>query len=193
MGRQRKPSISQRKTAQAPWSGGGQISQRGSFLGALEHSVLAYSVIVLIPFGFAAAATYLTPLVSNAFSWTSFNIFPWNFVIFSFFFMLGGTWIFWALTYTTNKKKSDRLNTEGPYALTRNPKGFGYLTILLGLGIYLQSAVAIFLMMPGIVLLYLFYLKFLEEPVMKLKHGSTWDEYRSRVPLLIPLPSKLRK
>ena len=162
-------------------------------MGALEHAVVAYSVAVLIPFAFTVGVEYITPVAASAMSWTSFNIFPWNFIIFSFFFIAGGSWIFWALTYTTNKKRSEKLNTDGPYALTRNPKGFGYLTILLGLSIFLQSAVAIFIMMPAIAILYLLYLKFLEEPVMKLKHGSIYDEYRSSVPLLFPLPSRARK
>ncbi len=154
---------------------------------------MAYAVAVLIPFGYIAAVDYMTPVVSSAMSWTTFNIFPWNFVIFSFFFIVGGTWVFWALSYTTNKKRSEKLMVDGPYSMTRNPKGFGYLLILLGFGVFLQSAVAIFILMPAIVVLYFLYLKFLEEPIMKLKHGSLYDEYRSNVPLLFPLPSKLRK
>lgn len=175
------------------WTGGRVSPPKGTAAVALEQAVVAYAVTILIPFGFMEAVNYLTPLVSSAFSWTSFNIFPWNFAIFSGLFILGGTWIFWALTYTTNKKRADKLSMDGPYALTRNPKGFGYLTILLGLGFLLQSAVAIFLMVPGIAILYLIYLKFLEEPIMRLKHGTRYDEYRSRVPLLFPLPARLRK
>jgi protein-S-isoprenylcysteine O-methyltransferase Ste14 len=162
-------------------------------MAALEHSVVAYAVIVLIPFGFEFTASYITPIVSGAFSWTSFNIFPWNFVIFSFFFIAGCTWIMWALSYTLNKRRSEKLMVDGPYAYTRNPKGFGYLLILLGLGILMQSAVAIFVMMPAIVLAYIFYLKILEEPFMKLRHGSQYDEYRSSVSLLFPLPSRIRR
>lgn len=193
-GRERKPqTMISKRGNQNSWAASRNSVPRSTFLGALEHSVVAYAVAVLIPFGFMAGVDYLTPVVSSAFSWTSFSIFPWNFIIFSFLFMAGSSWIFWALSFTLNKKKSERLTMDGPYALTRNPKGFGYLVILLGLGVLLQSAVAIFLMMPAISLLYLFYLKFLEEPIMKLKHGTLYDEYRSSVPLLFPLPARLRK
>ncbi len=180
-------------SAAASWAGSRTSVPKNSFLASVEHAATTYAVVVLVPFGYIAGVDYMTPVVASAMSWTTFNIFPWNFVIFSFFFILGSTWIFWALSYTTSKKRSEKLNMEGPYSLTRNPKGFGYLTILLGLGVFLQSAVAIFVMMPAIAVVYFFYLKFLEEPLMRLKHGRLYEEYRSNVPLLFPLPSRLRK
>lgn len=194
MGRQRKPSKSMAHAGSAaPWTMSKNAPPKSNGLKAVEQALAAYIVVVLIPFGFVAGSYYLTPLVSSAFAWTTFNIFPWNFVIFSLLFMAGSSWIFWAFSCKGYNKRALKLTIEGPYAFTRNPKGFGYLTILLGIGVLLQSAVAIFMMVPGLAVLFLLYVKILEDPVMKLKHGARYDEYRSMVPVLIPFPTRLRK
>ena len=167
MGRQREPSKSLPKGAGAsPWTINKTAQQKSNGLRAVEQAVVAYVILVLIPFGFAAGSYYLTPLVASAFAWTTFNIFPWNFVIFSLLFMAGSSWIFWAFSCKGNSRRALKLTIEGPYAFTRNPKGFGYLTILLGIGVLLQSAVAIFLMVPGLTGVFVLYVRILEDPAM---------------------------
>ncbi|MCL4317306.1 MAG: hypothetical protein M1422_03440 [Candidatus Thermoplasmatota archaeon] len=156
-----------------------------SFMASVEKAVLVYIVAVLVPFGYVALVDYSTPVLGQAFTWTYFNIFPWNFVLFSFLFLAGGSWIFWALSYT-QMKTGERLLIEGPYSLTRNPKGFGYMLILVGLGVLLQSAIAIFIITPAIVTSYFLYLRILQEPLMRHKYGAMYEQYRTAVPLLLP-------
>lgn len=158
---------------------------------ALERTVYCYTVIVLIPSLFIAGSYYLTPLLKNGFEWTSFNIFPLNFIIFSFLFLTGSTWIVWALETGPQRHRTGL--SEGPYAYTRNPKAFGYLIVLFGFSIALQSAVALFVLFPASVLACVIFLRFIEEPLLRLRHGNAFEQYRKRVPMLIPLPSFLRK
>lgn len=170
----------------------GRSRQKSSLIASVEKSVLAYLVTVLIPFGYLAAVDYSTPVLAQALTWTYFDIFPWNFVIFSLLFITGVSWIFWALSYSQHRT-GERLIVNGPYSITRNPKGLGYLIILVGLGMLLQSSVAIFILTPAIGLAYFLYLKAIQEPFMKHRYGATYDEYRRNVPMLLPIHIRLRR
>ncbi len=180
-----------RQNRSSKWNDG-RSQQKSSLIASVEKSVLVYFVTVLIPFGYLAAVDYSTPVLSRAFTWTYFNIFPWNFVIFSFLFMTGASWIFWALSYTQHRT-GERLIVNGPYSITRNPKGLGYLIILTGLGVLLQSAVALFILTPFLVVIYLLYIKGIQEPFMKHRYGTVFDDYRRSVPILMPLHLRLRR
>ncbi len=180
-----------RRSSAARWNDG-RSQQKSSLIASVEKSVLAYLVTVMIPFGYLAAVDYSTPVLSQAFTWTYFDIFPWNFIIFSLLFMIGASWIFWAISYTQHRS-GERLIVNGPYSISRNPKGLGYLIILAGLGVLLQSAVAIFIITPSLAVAYLLYLKAIQEPFMKHRYGATYDDYRSNVPMLVPLHLRLRR
>ncbi|MBX8635009.1 MAG: hypothetical protein KIS30_02980 [Thermoplasmata archaeon] len=180
-----------RRSSAARWNDG-RSQQKSSLIASVEKSVLAYLVTVMIPFGYLAAVDYSTPVLSQAFTWTYFDIFPWNFIIFSLLFMIGASWIFWALSYTQHRS-GERLIVNGPYSISRNPKGLGYLIILAGLGVLLQSAVAIFIITPSLAVAYLLYLKAIQEPFMKHRYGATYDDYRRNVPMLVPLHLRLRR
>ncbi len=182
--------LNRRRSATA-WSDG-RTQQKSSLIASVEKSVFVYLVTVLIPFGYLAAVDYSTPALSQAFTWTYFDIFPWNFVIFSLLFMIGASWIFWALSYTQHRS-GERLITNGPYSITRNPKGLGYLIILAGLGMLLQSAVAIFLITPFLAIAYFIYLKAIQEPFMKHRYGAIFDDYRRNVPILLPVHARLKR
>ncbi len=180
-----------RRSSAARWNEG-RSQQKSSLIASVEKSVLAYLVTVMIPFGYLAAVDYSTPVLSQAFTWTYFDIFPWNFIIFSLLFMIGASWIFWAISYTQHRS-GERLIVNGPYSISRNPKGLGYLIILAGLGVLLQSAVAIFIITPSLAVAYLLYLKAIQEPFMKHRYGATYDDYRRNVPMLVPLHLRLRR
>ncbi len=180
-----------RRSSATRWNDG-RSQQKSSLIASVEKSVLAYLVTVMIPFGYLAAVDYSTPVLSQAFTWTYFDIFPWNFIIFSLLFMIGASWIFWALSYTQHRS-GERLIVNGPYSISRNPKGLGYLIILAGLGVLLQSAVAIFIITPSLAVAYLLYLKAIQEPFMKHRYGATYDDYRRNVPMLVPLHLRLRR
>jgi protein-S-isoprenylcysteine O-methyltransferase Ste14 len=89
-------------------------------------------------------------------------------------------------------RKDEVITTQGPYALTRNPLYLG--TLLLALGHSLMSGVPLApVLFP--VLCFLLYLPTMreEEEFLSMAHGAAYDEYRARVPLLLPRPARRNK
>ncbi|PIZ48275.1 hypothetical protein COY32_00085 [candidate division WWE3 bacterium CG_4_10_14_0_2_um_filter_41_14] len=85
--------------------------------------------------------------------------------------------------YHVNPQK---LATAGWYARVRHPMTLGYLIILMGLGIYLQSISMIVWFVPLFGGLYLEYLLMVEEKQLHRWFGSAYEEYQKKVPALIP-------
>ncbi|MEM3851525.1 MAG: methyltransferase [Methanomassiliicoccales archaeon] len=155
--------------------------------------LLSYIIVVLIPFAYIEGSELLTPYVGGAFEWTRFDIFPWNFVAFSLLFLFGSFWIIWSMHYTQRKRVQSHLLAEGPYAYCRNPRAFGYLVVMLGLGILIESAVAVFLLFPAMVICLIVYFKLFEEPLMYHRLGAAYQQYRESVSLLLPVPRNIRR
>lgn len=81
-------------------------------------------------------------------------------------------------------KHGSKLLTEGIYGKLRHPRyveftlgGLGYALIINYVAIYLLAAAAIVLLVPIVVL---------EERELRQRFGAAYDEYRSRVPAIIP-------
>lgn len=78
-----------------------------------------------------------------------------------------------------------RLNTEGPYALTRNPLYLGNLCIVLGLGLVAHSwlllafCAALFALQYGLIIA-------AEEQFLRARFGAEFDAYCARVPRFWP-------
>ena len=79
-----------------------------------------------------------------------------------------------------------RLVTTGPYAYTRNPMVFGWLTYVGGLGVLRGSPSHILLVMPLIYIFVRWYLPTFEEPGLERRFGEEYRVYRRQVPLLFP-------
>jgi protein-S-isoprenylcysteine O-methyltransferase Ste14 len=86
---------------------------------------------------------------------------------------------------------SRRLASGWLYAHTRNPMALSLFVLLLGLGVSLQSPV--FLAFVGILLLPAFvtFLRVYEERELTLRFGQSYEDYRRRVPFLIPRLARL--
>ncbi len=86
---------------------------------------------------------------------------------------------------------ADRLVTEGPYCITRNPIYFGASLIFLGAA--LISGVFLSIICVGIgSLFFIPYIK-KEEKELYHKFGKAYLEYKKEVPPLIPMPGKRMK
>lgn len=72
-----------------------------------------------------------------------------------------------------------------PYAFTRNPMVLGVIIWIIGLGILFNSFsfIAIGLITP---LLYLLYIKLVEEKELEARFGQQYSEYKKKVPFIIP-------
>ncbi len=68
----------------------------------------------------------------------------------------------------------------------------GVFGALFGLGLLLHSAGIALIWTPAYVLVHLAELKWVEEPELARRFGSTYAEYRTQVPMFIPRPRRHR-
>jgi protein-S-isoprenylcysteine O-methyltransferase Ste14 len=84
---------------------------------------------------------------------------------------------------------TQRLLTDGPYALSRNPMVFGTLNAYLGLCLLSGSWSSIIINLIFSLLL-LGYLKLVEERELAARFGQAYLDYKGRTSFLIPWPRK---
>jgi len=78
------------------------------------------------------------------------------------------------------------LVVEGPYVWTRNPMLTGVFTGLFGLGVLLHSFGMVLVSIPAYILLHVVELKMVEEPELERRFGTSYSEYKRRVPMFWP-------
>lgn len=80
---------------------------------------------------------------------------------------------------------TQKLVVVGPYAFSRNPMVLGVMIWIVGLGILTNSFsfIAAGFITP---LLYLIYIKIVEEKELEARFGKDYLEYKKRVPFLVP-------
>jgi len=80
---------------------------------------------------------------------------------------------------------TQQLITQKPYRYCRNPMALGAIVVYLGVAILSGSISAIILIL-GLTLILLVYIKFLEEKEMELRFGDAYRAYRKQTPFIIP-------
>ena len=82
------------------------------------------------------------------------------------------------------------LVTDGPFRYVRNPIYLAGITLLLGVGLLYSTWQAKDLVLPLLLLVY-FHLSVVrvEEPALRRRLGSTYEEYCKRVPRWFPVPT----
>ncbi|MCL4478433.1 MAG: isoprenylcysteine carboxylmethyltransferase family protein [Deltaproteobacteria bacterium] len=103
----------------------------------------------------------------------------------------------WAVGYsgmTTRSKKliADRLTTEGPYSIIRNPLYLGNFFITLGFSVIANQIIVI----PMVVVYFVFQyypIVIREEHFLLEKFGDAYKQYTSEVPRFFPLMLKTKK
>jgi len=83
-----------------------------------------------------------------------------------------------------------KLVVGGLYAYVRNPMVVGWIIMLFGVGILLNSISLIFIFTPLFTVLNVLYLKTIEEKEMEKKFGKEYLKYKQNVPMFLP---RLRK
>lgn len=81
----------------------------------------------------------------------------------------------------------------GIYARVRNPMILGWVFLLLGLGLLLNSISLILVFTPLFLLINLWYLKNIEEKELEKKFGQRYVKYKQTVPMFIPKFGKGRR
>ena len=79
-----------------------------------------------------------------------------------------------------------KLITTGLYSQIRNPMLLGWIIMLFGVGILLNSISLILIFTPLFILLNILYLKTIEEKEMEKKFSEEYLEYKKGVPMFIP-------
>ncbi len=114
--------------------------------------------------------------------------------------LLGGGWLSWASLllirdghgYLTElfgiriSPVTDRVVTQGPFAFHRHPICVGYLAILAGIGFSLGIFGTLVVVIPSLLVLTHIYLRLFEEPGLRRRLGSEYEEYAQRVPMFLP-------
>ena len=80
-----------------------------------------------------------------------------------------------------------RLVSRGLYGLWRHPIYVGFTALFAGVSILRSSAWSLFVGVPLLVLLWLGYAKWIEEPGLRCRFGSAWDKRAVRTRRLIPV------
>ena len=111
--------------------------------------------------------------------------------------IIGGTLALWTV-YTFVKARGSpvplnppkKLIITGLYSWIRNPMLLGWIIMLFGVGIVLNSFSLIFIFTPLFIMINIIYLKTIEEKEMEKKFGKEYLIYKESVPMFIPRFSK---
>jgi len=139
------------------------------FLAVWLDNVLKFSSLFSFPFkafGFASAALGLFLIVWSC--WLQFK-------------MGQGT--------TGFSEPTKKLVTCGPYGVVRNPMMLGQFLFFAGLGCLLDL-VAMFIILPILILFMHLFIIFIEEPNLKSRFGQEWVDYVKKVPRWFPRLSR---
>ncbi len=79
-----------------------------------------------------------------------------------------------------------RLVTTGLYSWARNPMTTGWIIMMFGVGVLLDSFSLISIFTPLFLLINILYLKTIEEKEMEKKFGQEYLKYKGSVPMFIP-------
>jgi protein-S-isoprenylcysteine O-methyltransferase Ste14 len=90
----------------------------------------------------------------------------------------------WALAYISGHKSRD-LITVGPYSVVRNPLYLFSFIGAVGIGLFTLNALVILLILAMFGIYYPFVIRGEEERLRDM-HGSSLDDYISKVPMFIP-------
>lgn len=78
------------------------------------------------------------------------------------------------------------LVTTGMYARVRNPMVLGWIILMFGLGLLLNSISLMFIFTPFFLIINILYLKTIEEKELEKKFGQQYVKYKKAVPMFFP-------
>lgn len=120
----------------------------------------------------------------------------WSLIPFIILFSHGIFWMLWSYLYIHKVGKGTLIEAYGnptkelittePFSFTRNPMIFGYLNIILGLEILIQSISGVFIIFPIFIVSVILYQKYFEEKGLEKRFGEEYLKYRKNTPILLP-------
>jgi len=160
--------------------------------------IILTPVAAFLFYGFIVLSVFASLWVDGWLSLPRFNS-PWSRGLSVLLLLPGclmGGWsiiaFFWTGGTPVPFNPPPRLLTTGLYAYVRNPMFLGGFLFLLGLGVLLGSISLTLIFAPLLMLVYVFYVKAVEEKEMEKKFGREYLEYKERVPRFVPRAEALR-
>jgi protein-S-isoprenylcysteine O-methyltransferase Ste14 len=151
--------------------------------------------LVLIP----AALYFVSTLLDKSLGLPTFGDAPARLFVFWPLLLVGLLFVLWSNLFLVIRGKggpaegfgvavsppTEKLVVTGPYRYTRNPMVFGAQCCYMGFMVWLGSIAGI-VIVACFVVFAVFYLKNSEEKRLVKDFGKDYEEYRKRVPLLVP-------
>jgi protein-S-isoprenylcysteine O-methyltransferase Ste14 len=158
-------------------------------------------VLVLIPYGIYRAAQYFDPMLGIEL----LKIEGLRIALACVLAIIGFVFAIWSIVVQNTigkggpvqvaniniSPKTQSLVVSGPYKYTRNPMLFGACLVYFAFAIYLNSIVAMIIVVLFMIFMLVFIVKLSEEKRLLKDFVKAYEEYRAKVSLFIPwIPRK---
>jgi len=118
-----------------------------------------------------------------------------NFILGGLLVLIGATYALWSIISQLTRAKgtplpmmaTQKLLIDGPFKQSRNPMGFGAITMYLGMTIVVGSLSSVIVVIIFLMLLIL-WIKKVEENELEIRFGQDYVNYKNSTPFMIPKP-----
>jgi protein-S-isoprenylcysteine O-methyltransferase Ste14 len=157
-------------------------------------------VLLIIPYGIYSAAKYFDPILGIEL----LQIEQLKITLACVLFLIGFIFGIWSILIQNTigkggplqvanieiSPKTQNLIISGPYKYTRNPMLFGACLMYFALAVYLNSMIAVIIVLLFMICMLVF-VKLSEEKRLLKDFGKSYEGYRGKVPMFIPwIPKK---
>jgi len=157
-------------------------------LGTIAHYIGVVSEYLLVIF----LAVWLNNVLKlpSLFNFP-FRMFGFILTVFGLFLIDWSCWLQFKIGQGTTgfSEPAQKLVTSGLYGIVRNPMMYGQFFVFAGFG-FLLDLVAMFFLLPVVILATHGFIVFIEEPNLKRRFGQEWTDYTKRVHRWFPRLSK---
>ena len=162
-----------------------------------------FTIHLFVMFPAAMMMCWLGTQLDNQLSWMAFGTTTWRFPVGGSAIVVGGLWVWYVYGYlfiagggspgTHVDGGPVRMVDTGPYSTIRHPSVLGKLLGVIGLGILWGSPAFLIFFVPILLAYAIVSNRLIQERFCHLRFGAEYAEYCSKVPMLIPTPTSLRR
>ncbi len=177
----------------------------GACLAAISEPELYrnFAIHLLVMFPSAIVMCFIASRIDSGLGLEPFLTPPWSLISGGAMIFTGGFWVWYVYGYLflsgggspgshVDGGPSTLVDT-GPYTVIRHPSVLGKLLGVAGLGLAWGSWTFELVFVPVLLLYSLLTNRYLQERYCDQRFGSQYQTYRSRVPMLLPRPSGIRR
>lgn len=120
-----------------------------------------------------------------------------NFILGALLILVGATYALWSIISQLTRARgtplpmmaTQKLLIDGPFKQSRNPMGFGAISMYLGMAIVVGSLFSL-IMVTLFLLLLILWIKKVEEKELEIRFGQDYVDYKKSTSFMIPKPWK---